>query len=123
MNITANDSIKHREHSKFGIISFGLAMTIILILILLTLLALIVKNDPSLQIIFGQAFYIFGLMIAPILNLAGLILGIAGAFRKDSQKLFSILGIVFNAVELVIIAGIWLVFGILLYFLDHMVWR
>jgi len=47
---------------------------------------------------------------AVAVHLTGVILGIAGAYKKDSRKLFPVLGIVFNGVPLLLSAIVCILF-------------
>lgn len=92
-------------HSRTGIVSFIIAV----ISIAGTVIALLLANDASasLSAVDGQThddhavrglFAAIGLMFLFFaLSLIGAALGVAGFFQKNRLKLFSVLGLIFNA--------------------------
>ncbi len=93
-----------RKHSRLGLASFAIGLVSLLIFCLAFVLALgygvsIAASNPSIQSLQSSPTVIFfGLLIliSPILGLVGAVLGFVAVFQKNSRKLFTILGIVFN---------------------------
>jgi hypothetical protein len=110
MNITANDSAAPGNHSKHGLISTGLAIITGLATLLLLLVTFTLKSGTPAQLQAGQILFVFALIIAPFPYLTGLVLGIIGAFKKNSKVVFPILGMILNGVGLVIVVVYWLFF-------------
>lgn len=88
-----------RQHSKLGLVSFTMALSIPALLILLVVLAAILGTDtkaaPGWYMVW--AFMICGLL-APPGHLVGVILGIVDALRSQSKKLYPALGITLNTI-------------------------
>ncbi|HZG58483.1 hypothetical protein [Paenibacillus sp.] len=115
------------KHSKIGIASFILAIVSVIGLIgsaaVAGSMAARLAEDPALTSAIesgampegvGGILAATGLMFFFIVTaLVGAVLGLVGLFQKDRLKLFSILGLVFNAV-LVAFVGILLIAGMLL---------
>ena len=121
MNIRLDDSVMPPANSKLGLISTVLAVTATVFWILPSIILLIsAKAD------YQGNHEILGLVIVisvPILHLTGLIFGIAGAFKKNSKKLFSIIGIVYNAVCLIIMVVSTLFILLIAYAAAQVPWR
>ncbi len=87
------------RHSKLGVASFVMALSIPVLLIVLVALALILGTDtkaaPGWYMVW--AFMICGLL-APLGHLVGVILGIVDVRRKSSKKVFAVLGITLNLI-------------------------
>jgi hypothetical protein len=88
-----------RQHSKLGVASFVMALSIPVLLTVLVILALMLGTDtkaaPGWYSVW--AFMICGLL-APLGHLVGVILGIVDALRKGSKRLFPVLGITLNLI-------------------------
>lgn len=124
MNIAANEPGTPLRHSKLGLISLGLAIIAGLVTFLLFISTFIPERGTFSQIRVSQILFIFSMMIAPILHLIGLILGIAGVFRKDYKAVFSVVGLGVNAVALILIVGYWLLIVLLFVMLNSLgSWR
>lgn len=98
----------NKSYSKSGWISFGLALATGFITLLLLIAWFVPEGGTYTEQRLGKILFVFGLIIAPILHLTGLIFGIIGAFKKDSKKLFSVFGIVLNSLALAVAAVFWL---------------
>lgn len=96
------------KHPKTGLISFGLAIVTGALTFLLLIASFIPESGTYTTARFNKILFVFALIVAPVFHLAGLIFGIVGAFTKDSKKVFSILGIVFNSLPLVLAIVIWI---------------
>lgn len=108
MNVASDNLAKQRNHPKIGLISFGLAIAIGFITLLILAISFILERGTYAEQRADKVLFVFALIAAPIFHLAGLVLGIIGAFKKDSKKLFPILGIIFNALPLVFAAVVWI---------------
>ena len=108
MNIASDPLAKSRSNPKLGLISIGLAITNGFITLLIFAVSLIPEDGTYAEQRANRVLFVFALIIAPIFYLTGLVLGIIGAFMKNSQKLFPILGIVFNTLPLISVAIIWI---------------
>ncbi len=87
-------------HSKTGIVSFIIALCVIVIsFILVVFSALIQVKNPSYFDGNSAGAVLLGLMVifAAFAGLCGSVLGIVGLFEKNKNIIFSILGAVFNA--------------------------
>ena len=102
MNTASNAPAKDREHPKTGLVSFGLAIATGALTLLVLIADFIPESGTYTARRFDKILFVFALVIAPVFHLAGLVLGIIGAFTKDSKKVFSVLGIVFNSLPLVL---------------------
>lgn len=122
MNIAANDLGVTLNHSKLGFVSTGLAITATIAWFFPLIISLILKNGAPAA---GSEniFVLVSFISAPVLHLTGLILGVAGAFKKDSKKLFVIIGIIYNGVCLIIVVGFLLLFLLALYTISNTPWR
>lgn len=105
-----DDSAKNIFHPRVGLISFGLAIITGAITFLLFIVSFIPESGTYTEQRFNRIFFGFMLITAPIFHLAGLVLGIIGAFKKNSKKVFSILGIVFNSLPLIFVLIVWVFF-------------
>jgi Mg2+/Co2+ transporter CorB len=114
MSIAANDLVIPLRHSKLGLISLGLAIITGLVTFLLFIYTYIPEKGTFAQLRVSQILFIFSMIIAPILHLIGLILGIAGVFKKDYKAVLSVVGLGVNAVGLILIVGYWLLIVLLL---------
>ena len=108
MNIASDSPAKPRSHPKKGLISFGLAIANGFITLLIFAVSFIPESGTYAEQRANKVLFVFALIIAPIFYLTGLVLGIIGAFMKNSKKLFPILGIVFNSLPLIGVAIIWI---------------
>jgi hypothetical protein len=115
MNAAFADPAAKKNHPKVGAISFGLAIGTGVITFLLFVASLIPASNTYMAERFSAALMIFGLGVAPVLHLAGLILGVIGAFTKNSKKVFPILGIIFNLLPLIIAAILLVLFFVIIW--------
>jgi hypothetical protein len=108
MYAASDNPAKNRFHPKTGLISFWLAIVTGAIAFLLFVGSFIPESGTYAEKRLNNIFLVFALGIAPILHLAGLILGIVGAFTKNSKKVFPILGIVLNGLPVICAVIIWI---------------
>lgn len=94
------EEIKNLRHSGVGIASFVISLIAIIILLGLILLAILTEaigisadSQEILYLIIGFSAIILGL-----LSIIGIVLGIIGVFQEDRKRVFSILGLIINAV-------------------------
>lgn len=118
MNIAANDSVSPLRHSKLGLVSTGFAIIATIVWFFPLVISLIFKAGES-----GNLFSFVNFIVVPALYLTGLILGVVGAFRKGSKKLFVIIGIIYNSICLIILAALLLMFLLVLYVAANTPWR
>lgn len=123
MNNVSNELPAPERHSKQGLISCGLVVFTVVTTIFLAFIVYIPEAGSSAKILLGQIYSVFAVIIAPLLFVAGLILGIIGAFKKGSSKASPIVGIVFNSLALIVIAVYWVLILLLIYVAGHTVWR
>jgi hypothetical protein len=99
MPALSNKPMTLHQHSKLGVASFVMAVSIPLLLILFVVLALALgtttKDSPGWYAVW--AAMIFGLL-APLGHLIGIILGVVAVVRAQYKKLFAVLGIMLNAI-------------------------
>ena len=107
MNAAFDDSANKRTHPKTGLISFGLAIGSGAITLLLLVVSFIPESGTYTEQRFNKILFVFALIMAPVFHLAGLTLGIIGAFSKNSKKVFPILGIIFNSLPLILAVAVW----------------
>lgn len=84
-----------RKHSRLGIASTIMALTLPPLLTTLLFGAVSTNTKTSVGTGLSLTFIVVGLA-GPLIHLVGLIMGIVGATFKDTNKLFPILGIVLN---------------------------
>jgi hypothetical protein len=88
-----------KHHSPWGLTSFGLWCVITSIDY--RILYMILNRRDSTDGLLGVLIFYFPMLIAPLFNITGLVLGIIGlvkAKQTESKRLFCILGIFFNTV-------------------------
>ena len=103
-----DDSANKKTHHPVGLISFGFAVVTGAISLLLFIVSLIPESGTYTAQRFTNILVVYGLAVAPLLHTTGLVLGIVGAFLKNSKKLFPVLGIVLNILPLIFAAIIWI---------------
>lgn len=92
------------SHSKLGIASLAIGILSMLVFCLSIVLAFgygisIASTHPTVQSLQSSPMILaLGLLmfLSPILSLVGSVLGFVAIFQKNSKKLFSVLGLVFN---------------------------
>jgi hypothetical protein len=88
-----------RHHSKLGVASFVMAVSIPFLLILLLVLALVLgtsaKNSPGW---YAVSVAMILALFAPLGHLIGVIFGIIAVARSQHKKLIPALGIALNAI-------------------------
>ncbi|KAF0107716.1 MAG: hypothetical protein FD146_1347 [Anaerolineaceae bacterium] len=94
-----------QKHSRLGIVSLVLAILAMLIMCVDVVLVLGITGGANIP---TEVQYLDSALscIAALAALTGLGLGIAAVSRKDAKKLFGILGLVFNAVYLLVYCGL-----------------
>jgi hypothetical protein len=115
MNASFDDPAAQKNHPKVGVISFGLAIGTGVVTFLLFIASLIPQSGTYMAQRLSTVLMIFGMGVAPLLHLSGLILGVIGAFRKNSRKVFPILGIIFNILPLIIAAILLVLFFVIIW--------
>jgi hypothetical protein len=108
MKTAADDLADKKTHRKAGLISFGMAIITIATAFLLFVASFIPERGAYTEQRFNNVLLVFGAAVAPLLHFTGLVLGITGAFTKDSKKVFPILGIIFNTLPLILALFIWM---------------
>lgn len=108
MNAASDSLAKKHGHPKSGLISFGLAIVVGLMTLVLFIVSFIPEDGTYAEQRADRILFVFAAIISPILHLTGLIFGIIGAFKKNFKKLFPVLGIIFNALPLILAAVIWI---------------
>jgi hypothetical protein len=99
--LLSEDPAPTRRHSTIGLVSVGVAIATALMSLLLFVLYLIPESGTYTEQRLSRILAIFSFLVAPVLYLAGLILGIVGALKKDTKKRVAVAGIVFNGLPLV----------------------
>jgi hypothetical protein len=97
---TSEANCRTLKHSSFGIASFVLALiTGILFLLLMAFVVLLEVREPGCLDEEGPLILVlgFGAIGSCTMLIAGLGLAIAGLVQKGRHKMFSVLGLVFNA--------------------------
>ncbi|GEM_PF-3579736 len=105
-----DDSINKKTHHTIGLISFWTAIVTGAISFVLFIIAFIPESNTYTAERLNKIFFVFALIIAPILHIVGLALGIIGAFIKNSKKVFPALGIILNSLPLILAIIIWMFF-------------
>ena len=108
MSAAFDNPAKNRFHPKTGLISFWLALLTGAITFSLFVVSFIAESGTYSERRLNNIFLVFALGIAPILHLAGLVLGVVGAFTKNSKKIFPILGIIFNGLSVFCALVFWI---------------
>ena len=117
-----NEPNSARRHSRLGIVSTvlggGLPVLVTILSILIMVFSKISDETKSKFLIsllgISSTVFAFVALSAPVLHLTGLILGIIGAFSKETKKTFSIAGIVLNLFFGLI--GVGIIFLLFLFF-------
>lgn len=105
----SNAPAKDRKHPAAGLVFFGLAIVTGAISVLLFVISFFPARGTYAEQRFNNIAFVFAFGIAPLFHRAGLILGIVGAFIKESKKIFPIFGIVLNSLPLLLAIVIWLI--------------
>ncbi|HVE58226.1 MAG TPA: hypothetical protein VNB22_15440 [Pyrinomonadaceae bacterium] len=108
MNAARSNLAIKKTHPKTGLISCGLAIVTGAVTLLLFVASFIPERGTYAEQRFNNIFLVFGAAVAPLLHFTGLLLGIIGAFIKDSKKVFPILGIILNGLPLIFALFIWI---------------
>ncbi|HEY8563303.1 MAG TPA: hypothetical protein VIL74_23195 [Pyrinomonadaceae bacterium] len=104
----ADATTNQKTHHAIGLLSFAAALVTSAVTLALFIIAFVPDSHTYAARRLNKILFVFALMIAPIIHVAGLGLGIAGAFLKNSKKVFPILGIVLNALPLMLALLGWL---------------
>lgn len=107
MNAAAGDPANIRTHPQTGVVSVGLAVLTGAVTIVLLAVSFAMKSGTYADRRWTNVLLVYGAGIAPLLHFAGLVLGIVGAFTKNSKKAFPALGIILNGLPLLIAAVVW----------------
>jgi len=102
MYLPAQPASADRKSSIPGLISFGLALGFPGFVILLLLISMILDGRVGFVKQLDLSIALLMLIGGPIVHFTALVLGIVAVFQKDRKKLLPILGIVLNAVLLVL---------------------
>lgn len=99
-----------RRHSRLGVTSLLLALGFPFLCLIIFVAMMIVSDQIENGAFVGFVTILVASIAAVAVHLTGVILGIAGAYKKDSRKLFPVLGIVFNGVPLLLSAIVCILF-------------
>ena len=108
--VPAEASAPVRRHSRLGVTSLLLALGFPFLCLIIFVVMLIVSGQIENGAFVGFVTILAASIAAVVVHLTGVILGIAGAYKKDSKKLFPVLGIVFNGVPLLLSAIVCILF-------------
>jgi hypothetical protein len=101
------------RHSRLGIASVVLGALTWLAGAVLVVLSFLPETGTYASRHADNRLFVFGLLIAPALHLAGLGIGIAGAIKKSSRRALAVTGIVLNGVPLALAIFGWILVVIL----------
>ena len=108
MKTAFEDSRNKKNHHPVGLISFGTAIFTGAVSLVLFIISLIPESGTYTAQRWTNILLIYGLAVAPLLHGIGFVLGIVGAFLKESKKLFPVLGIILNGLPLIFAAVLWI---------------
>ena len=106
-NSALTDEQQTGGYSKWGILSFLIALVMILLEVLR-----VAFPTPGLMASAGEWIdYALLYCILPLGCVAGMGLGIAGLIEKNRKRLFSVLGLIFNLIAFLPIPVVWIFFA------------
>ena len=109
-----NDAGYVRTHSKAGLVSLLIALLFPLLMCLIFLIVLVLQVQIESE---GFTYFLMllsGSIAAVIAHLSGLVMGVVGVRNKQRKKLFSVLGIIFNTLPLLLAVVICILFVVFL---------
>jgi len=104
MPIQSTPTAPVRRHSRLGITSLLLALGFPFLLLIIFVVMLIFSEQIENGAFVGFVTILAASIAAVAVHLTGVILGIAGVYKKENRKLFPVLGIVFNGLPLLLSA-------------------
>ena len=99
-----------RRHPKLGLTSLLIAIVFPFLLLMIFVVLLLLQGQIESGAFVGFVTILAASIGGVAVHLTGLILGIAGVSRKETKKLLSVLGILFNGLLLVLSAIVCILF-------------